>query len=109
MVEKAREDLASIDAARKKLAVGPQSPAALRQLCSAGSLASTFLDQLIAVLEDGSADNAPLAVKDALRYYSTFQTSRSAENSALLVWSFLLQSQKGQPLCAPSVLPRQEL
>ena len=109
MVEKAREDLASIDAARKKLAVGPQSPAALRQLCSAGSLASTFLDQLIAVLEDGSADNAPLAVKDALRYYSTFQTSRSSENSALLVWSVLLQSQKGQPLCAPSVLPRQEL
>jgi hypothetical protein len=55
------------------------------------------------------AANAPLAVKDALRYYSTFQTSRSAENSALLVWSVLLQSQKGQPLCAPSVLPRQEL
>ena len=93
MLENAREDLRAIDVVRKELGANPQSSAELRQLDAAGALTSTFLDQVTAVLENRRADKAALAMKDAARYYSTFQTPRSAENSARLVWSVLEQGE----------------
>ena len=93
MLENAREDLRAIDVVRKELGANPQSSAELRQLDAAGALTSMFLDQVTAVLENRRADKAALAMKDAARYYSMFQTPRSAENSARLVWSVLEQGE----------------
>ena len=106
ILDRAREDLRTIEKARSELGTSPQSVSALRQLEEAGTLTSTFLSQMIAVLENRRADGVASAMQKAERYYSAFQTPQSAKNAARLVWAVLLQGEQGSGVhtCAKTVL-----
>ena len=89
----ARKDSLTLERARGELGGCSQPSSALRQLEEAGALASAFMCQLAAVLDNRSADGAASTMQKAERYYSSFQTPQSAKNAARLAWSLLRQGE----------------
>ena len=106
MLDSARADLRTIEKVQKvgrddpiappieQLGDCSQSSLARHQLEEARALTSAFLSQVIAVLENRSADGAASAMQRTERNYSSFQPPQSAKNAASLVWSVLLQGAK---------------
>lgn len=94
LLDTARSDLRTLERAQGELGNCSPSSLAVRQLEEARALSAAFLSQVIAVLENRSADGAASAMQKAERYYSSFQTPQSARNSARLVWAALLQGEK---------------
>ena len=100
ILDMAREDLQTLEKAVAEIgrAVSMMPPIAAVSskppyLSTAGELSSAFLRQMIAVLENRSADGVASAMEKTERYYSTFQTPQSAKNAARLVWSVLQQGE----------------
>ena len=94
ILDMARTDLMTLDKVQSELGDAPTSSLGSHQLEEARSLSSAFLKQVIAVIENRSADGAASAMQTTERYYSTFQPPQSAKNAASLVWSVLLQGKK---------------
>jgi hypothetical protein len=94
ILDMAREDLQTLEKVQSELGSSPQPSSARHQLEEARALSAAFLSQMIAVLENRSADGAASAMEKTERYYSTFQTPQSAKNAARLVWAVLQQSEK---------------
>ena len=93
IIDRAREDLQTLDKVQSELGSSPQPSSARHQLEEARALSAAFLSQMIAVLENRSADGAASVMEKTERYYSTFQTPQSAKNAARLVWSVLQQGE----------------
>ena len=100
ILDMAREDLQTLEKAVAELGrdARPARPRSCRThdpttLATAGELSSAFLSQMIAALENRSADGAASAMQKAERYYSTFQAPQSAKNAARLAWSVLQQGE----------------
>ena len=94
ILDSARADLRTLEKVQSELGDCSLSSLASNQLEEARALSAAYLRQVIAVLENRSADGAAAAMQKTERYYSTFQTPQSAKNSARLVWSVLLQGKQ---------------
>ena len=91
ILDMARADLRTLEKVESELGDCSTLSLARHQLEEARALSAAYLKEVIAVLENRSADGAASAMQKTERYYSTFQTPQSAKNAASLVWSVLLQ------------------
>jgi hypothetical protein len=91
ILDMARADLRALEKVQSELGDCSASSLASRQLEEARALSAEYLGQVIAVLENRSAEGAASAMQKTEHYYSTFQTPQSSKNAARLVWSVLLQ------------------